>query len=146
MIPPGGHRRLAGFSSRHSAGFSLLEIIFGFVILSVVTVGLTSFSGAQRQALTRSGDRSEAAQATITEMEKLKAPLADTNLFKTRQTQLKTSGAITTTRTSIGKKYTYSIRIVQTQVVGTDHLIRFSARTTWSSRDTVSLGVLVARP
>lgn len=146
MIPPGNRRLPAGFSPRQEAGFSLLEIIIGFVVLSVVTVGLTSFSGVQRKALTRSGDRSEAAQAVITELEKLKAPLADTIRFKYRQTQLKTNGPITTTRTSVGKRISYSIRIVQSQVVGTNHLIRFSGRATWGGRDTVSLGVLVARP
>lgn len=138
MIPAG--------EKRPSAGFSLLEIVVGFVVLAVVTVGLSSFSGVQRKALTRSGDRSEAVQATVTEMEKLKAPIADTNAFKTLHTKLKTTGPVVTTRTSAGKKTNYKVVITQTQVVGTDHLIRFDARTTWGIRDTISLGVLVARP
>lgn len=132
--------------SRSCGGFSVVEAIVGFAVLGLVFTGLMSFTGVQRKALTRSGDRSEAARITLSELEKAKAPLADTNLFKANHLRIRTRGPIVATSQVPGKTNRYRVTITQTRLTGTDRLIRFTARATWGSRDTLTVGTLVACP
>lgn len=133
-------------AARASAGFSLLEVIIGFVVMGVVFAGLTGFTGAQRNTLEKSRERVEAAQATLNAMDRVKLPVSqDTAAFRRRWVELGVRPRVSTLTFLIQNK-SYTCRMVETRVSGTDRLIKYSARTTWGTMDTLTLGGMVAKP
>lgn len=127
------------------AGFSLLEILIGFAVISFVLIGLSLFLRGQVAGVRRSNDLGDATQVALTRLEVMKRTLADTAVFQS-QYESAAAGPVEQelTRTMNHREY----RVLTLVDRPPDPLIGLRVRATvsWENGHSLEFGILVPGP
>ncbi len=127
---------------RAQAGFSIVEILIGFFILSVAFVSLGAYTSTQRSGLYKSNQLADGTQAAVSALEEMKRELSDSATFKQRYA-LTASGALPLQRDRKVNNVPYGVTVTLTRGPANDYLLKVRAKATWKGSHSVEFGVLV---
>ena len=127
---------------RFQAGFSIIEILIGFFVLSIAFVSMGAYTSTQRSGLYKSSQLSDGTQAAVSALEEMKRELSDSALFKQRFEQTQ-HGPLPFTRDRKLNNVDYGVTVTLTPGPAQDYLIKVRARATWKGSHAVEFGVLV---
>lgn len=123
-------------------GFSILEILIGFFVLSIAFVSLGAYTSGQRSGLHKSNQLSDGTQAAVSALEEMKRELSDSATFKQRFDQSE-HGPISFSRGRTVNSIPYAVQVTVTRGPAADYLLKVRARATWKGSHAVEFGVLV---
>lgn len=124
------------------AGFSIVEILIGFFVLSVAFVSLGAYTSGQRSGLNKSNQLSDGTQAAVSALEEVKRELSDSATFRQRY-ESAGHGPVGFDRGRTLNNVAYGVRITITRGPAADYLLKVRARATWKGNHAVEFGVLV---
>ena len=123
-------------------GFSIVEILIGFFILSIAFVSLGAYTSSQRSGLYKSSQLSDGTQAAVSALEEMKRELSDSLTFKQRYDQSE-HGPLAFARDRQVNNMPYGVTVTVTRGPDQDYLLKVRARAVWKGSHTVEFGVLV---
>lgn len=133
-----GHARV---KRRGQAGFTLIEISVGMIVLAVACVCLTAYSIGQRRGLHKSSQLADATQAAATALEVLKGQLADSAAFKKLYDQA-SGGAVSQTDKKTINMGSYGLAYTIARAPSPLYALNIRVKVTWESKHTITLGML----
>lgn len=127
---------------RPQRGFSIVEILIGFFILSITFVSLGAYTSSQRSGLYKSSQLSDGTQVAVSALEEMKRQLSDSATFRKFYDQA-SHGAYPTTQNRTLNAVPYTVTVTVRQGPPADYLLKLRARVTWKGNHAVEFGVLV---
>ncbi|MDB5051539.1 MAG: hypothetical protein JWO30_4610 [Fibrobacteres bacterium] len=128
--------------SRGQSGFTIVEILIGFFVLSIAFVSLGAYTSSQRSGLYKSSQLSDGTQAAVSSLEEMKRQLCDSTRFSQMYEQTK-HGAFPITMNKNVNNVPYTVQITVTQGPPQDYLLKVRAKAVWKGSHSVEFGVLV---
>jgi type II secretory pathway pseudopilin PulG len=132
----------SGVRLRRQMGFSIVEILIGFFVLSIAFVSLGAYTSSQRTGLFKSSQLSDGTQAAVSALEETKRDLSDSSKFAQLYGQTE-HGAVPIAKTRTVNNVTYKIALTVTRGPEPDYLLKVRAQASWKGQHSVELGVLV---
>lgn len=129
-------------SARGERGFSIVELLIGFFVLSIAFVSLGAYTSGQRSGLHKSNQLSDGTQAAVSALEEMKRELSDSATFKQRFDQ-SAHGPLAYDRGRTVNNMAFGVRVTISRGPSTDYLLKVRARSTWKGSHAVEFGVLV---
>jgi Tfp pilus assembly protein PilV len=123
-------------------GFSIVEILIGFFVLSIAFVSLGAYTTSQRSGLHKSNQLSDGTQAAASALEEMKRELSDSATFRQRYDQT-AFGSLSFQRDRTLNHVDYGVTVTLTRGPSPDYLLKARARATWKGSHAVEFGVLV---
>lgn len=123
-------------------GFSIVEILIGFFVLSIAFVSLGAYTSGQRSGLHKSNQLSDGTQAAVSALEEMKRELSDSAVFKQRF-DLSGHGPISYSRGRTINNMPFGVQVTVSRGPAADYLLKVRARATWKGSHAVEFGVLV---
>lgn len=133
---------LPGREARTQGGFSIVEILIGFFVMSIAFVSMGAYTSTQRAGLFKSSQLSDGTQAAVSSLEEMKRDLSDSAKFLQMYGQAK-DGPIPITKAKTVNNVPYSVLITVSQGPSQDYLLKVRAKASWKGKHSVEFGVLV---
>lgn len=131
LLPPGRGQR----------GFTLIEILVGFLVLCLAFFCLSAYTSSQRKGLYKSGQLSDATLAAASALEIIKGELADSAAFKKMYDDA-AGRAVTQSSQNTVNKVVYAIDLSISRAPAPLYALNVRAKATWAETHTVTLGLL----
>ena len=123
-------------------GFSVMEILIGFFVLSLAFASLGAYTSSQRNGLFKASQLADATQLAVSSLEQMKRTLSDSTVFK----QMYDKAQIAPVESSNSRTMNampYSVALTVSEGPSADYVLRLKAHVTWKGGHAVDLGVLV---
>jgi type II secretory pathway pseudopilin PulG len=127
---------------RAQSGFSIVEILIGFFILSLTFVSLGAYTSSQRTGLFKSNQLSDGTQVAVSSLEEMKRQLSDSATFK-KFYDYASAGAYPTTQKRTVNAVPYTVTVTILRGPPADYILKLRSRVTWKGSHSVEFGVLV---
>jgi Tfp pilus assembly protein PilV len=131
-----------GPGPRRQSGFSIVEILIGFFVLSIAFVSMGAYTSSQRTGLFKSSQLSDGTQAAVSALEEMKRDLSDSARFAQLYGQAEHS-AVPFSKSRTVNNVPYKIDLTVTRGPAPDYLLKVRAQASWKGSHSVELGVLV---
>ena len=132
----------SGHRIGRQAGFSIVEVLLGFFVLSITFVSLGAYTSSQRNGLFRSNQLSDGTQAVVSALEETKRQFSDSATFRKMWDQAE-YGAFTIPSNRTVNAVSYKVTVTVRRGPAPDYLLRLRARAVWKDSHSVEFGVLV---
>jgi Tfp pilus assembly protein PilV len=137
-----GLRTQASARAREQDGFSILEVLLGFFILSITFVSLGAYTSSQRNGLYKSSQLSDGTLAAVSALEETKRQLSDSATFKKLYEQAG-HGPVPITKKMTLNAVPYVVSVSLRRGPPNDYLLKIRAKAAWKGSHSVEFGVLV---
>lgn len=128
--------------ARPGNGFTIVEILIGFFILSITFVSLGAYTSSQRSGLYKSSQLSDATQMAVTALEEMKRDLSDSAKFA-QMYQKAGYGSVPLNDTRKINNVDYQVRMTVSRGPAQDYLLKVRAKAIWKHSHSVEFGVLI---
>jgi Tfp pilus assembly protein PilV len=129
-------------TARPQGGFSIIEVLLGFFVLSITFVSLGAYTSSQRNGLFKSSQLSDGTQAAVSALEEMKRQLSDSSAFKAMYDKAG-SGPFPVSKNRTLNAVPYTVTVTVRRGPDSDYLLRLRARAVWKGSHAVEFGVLV---
>jgi type II secretory pathway pseudopilin PulG len=131
-----------GIAASRQRGFSIVEILIGFFVLSIAFASLGAYTSSQRTGLFKSSRLSDGTQAAVSALEEMKRDLSDSAKFANLYEQAG-HGSVPISKSRSVNNVLYKIELTVTRGPEPDYLLKVRAQAAWKGSHSVELGVLV---
>lgn len=128
--------------TRSQLGFSIMEILIGFFVLSLAFASMGAYTSSQRTGLFKASQLTDATQVAVSSLEQMKRTLSDSTTFKQMYDKAQIAPVASQSSRTMNAVQ-YNVAFTVSPGPSQDYMLKLKARVTWKGTHSVELGVLV---